>query len=251
LYFSSVFGCVLRSNATQLNCILTATPFADFDRVVDYMSQCSSAPTWGGCTVSYWNPLAGMSESAPGGDGCSSAHLQAVAAYGGAFGETLRGTGLGSTLEGGGVFVTSCVTHCGFMKRDWADVTIGGVSMADATAAWWQAAADSPADAHAHWPCAIAPGGAGAGPGGGAHGYQCNPSCPLPGEAYNGTGAGAGASEAVAGSAAPPEQLGGMRARLMAMQIEVEEETVGTGLLLVLGGSLGVWCRGKDARSRR
>ena len=69
---------------------------------------------------------------------------------------------------GNGAFLSSCVTHVAMGSSLFLDLTIRGVSMSDAIAAWWNASPAAPAAGNTYLPCELDPS---------TTTHQCNPTC--------------------------------------------------------------------------
>ena len=147
-------------DAWQLGCIFGAQNIGrEKPLEVSYTKKCFSAPALANCVSNYFTALT---------ERCTHKQLEAVARFAAQFKDILVGTGVLDQRKNG-CFVTSCVSHCGFSKRDWVEAKLGqGVSMQQAVGMWWRAF--NATQAAVYLPCDLR----------NEQPYQCNPSCPPP-----------------------------------------------------------------------
>lgn len=131
---------------------MTAEPVSNVNTTTN--GNCSATPGWKSCSE---DP-----------DSCTPAQIsQGYDTFSSQFVQALNDSPTGQRA-GNGFFLHSCHTHCeGQSDGPWVAFQSGGVSMANAFAAWIASDSTAPAAANSHFDCVYSP----------ATPHTCNPSC--------------------------------------------------------------------------
>uniref|UniRef100_A0A7S3DP49 Pectin acetylesterase n=1 Tax=Entomoneis paludosa TaxID=265537 RepID=A0A7S3DP49_9STRA len=122
-------------------------------------AKCHTLPGWESCSKDF---------------NCTESQIRDLWDFADLMMEDIVRSGILSRSPSNGVFIHSCLTHCGLQNKDLVNkLSIRGDSFLHALAQWWYTSASPPQEhlmlrkSRTHWPCRLRP----------TEPHGCNPSC--------------------------------------------------------------------------